>query len=132
MTGFYVSLRARHPFQDLNNLLTPLGVSPYRCWKAGDRRTTPQGVQLDGIYDSSYFCCDLPLQQSDDLAEWLGRAVDFLLPIANRLQLFIDEGGSLSFYIGLEKGAFGGTVLSPKLLGDLSALRIFVEIDRYL
>lgn len=132
MTGFYVSFAARHPSHDLSNLLMELGVVSKHCWKAGDRRRTSAGLLLDGNYDSSYYSCDLPLSASDDLAEWLGQAVDFLRPMAKSFISFADDGGSLSFFIGLEKGVFEGVALAPALLAELGALRISLDIDRNL
>ena len=130
MTGFYASFRARHPVRDLSNLLAPLGVVPTHCWKAGDKRRTPEGVHLEGIYDLSYYCCDLPLPEGSDLAEWLERAVGFFRPVAKQLVSFVDDGGSLSFYIALEKGVFEGATIGPKLLAELGALRVSLDIDR--
>ena len=132
MTGFYVSFRAQHPVRDLRSLLDSLGVVPSHCWQAGDTRRTPKGVQLEGTYDMSYYCCDLPLPCCNDLAEWLEHAVGFLRPVAEQLVSFVDDGGSLSFYIGLEKGKFEGVTLDPKLLAELGALRISLDIDRNL
>ena len=132
MIGFYVSFAARHPSRDLSNLLMELGVVSKHCWKAGDRRHTPKGLPLDGNYDSSYYSCDLPLLESDDLADWLGQAADFLRPMAKSFISFADDGGSLSFFIGLEKGVFEGAIFTPKLLAELGALRISLDIDRNL
>lgn len=132
MTGFYASFTARHPSCDLGNLLAPLGVKPRYCWKAGDQRRTPTGQVLEGNYDLSYSSCDLPLPETDDLAVWLQQSVDFLRPLSKQLVSFGDDGGSLSFYIGLEKGVFEGTTLEPKLLAELGALRISIGIDRNL
>ena len=132
MTGFFVSFVARHPVCDLSNFLAPLGVVPTHCWKAGDKRRTPKGAQLDGTYDLSYYCCDLPLPDGSDLGKWLQQAVDFLRPVAKQLVSFVDDGGSLSFHIGLEKGAFEGTTLEPKLLAELGEFRVSLGIDQSL
>lgn len=132
MTGFYVSFRAQHPVRDLRSLLDSLGVVPSHCWQAGDTRRTPKGVQLEGTYDMSYYCCDLPLPSFTHLDEWLKHAVVFLRPAATDLVSLVDDGGSLSFYIGLEKGAFEGVTLDPKLLAEIGACRISLDIDRNL
>ena len=132
MTGFYVSFIARHVVQDLCHFLAPLGVVPTHCWKAGDKRRTPTGAYLEGTYDSSYYCCELPLPEGNDLAEWLERAADFLRPVARQLVSFVEDGGSLSFYIGLEKGAFEGASFGPELLRELASLGISIDIDRNL
>lgn len=132
MTGFYVSFAARHPSRDLSGLLAPLGVVPLYCWQAGDQRRTPTGMLLEGTYDLSYSSSDLPVPASDDLADWLKLAVIFLRPIGNDLVSFVEGGGSLCFYIGLEKGMFEGTKLSPELMTELGALRVSLEIDRSL
>lgn len=130
MSGFYVSFRARHSALDLIDLLAPLGIVPTHCWAAGEQRRTPKGVLLEGIYEGSYYCCDLPLPEVRDLAEWLERAIVFLRPISKQLIAFAHAGGSLSFYIGLEKGVFEGTTLDLKLLAKLVELRVSLEIDR--
>lgn len=132
MTGFYASFRAQHPIRDLSNLLTPLGVLPTHCWKAGDRRRTPRGEQLQGVYDFSYFCCALPLLANNDLAEWLRQAINFLRPVAKQLAAFVDDGGAISFYIGLEKGSFEGATFAPELMIEMGALRVSLEIDQSL
>lgn len=132
MSGFYASFAARHPSRDLSDFLLQLGVASKHCYQAGEKRRTPTGLLLDGTYDSSYYSCDLPLSASDDLAEWLGQAVDFLRPMVKSFVSFADDGGSLSFFIGLEKGVFEGTALPPKLLAELGALQISIDIDRNL
>ena len=132
MNGVYVSFAARHPFRDLSCLLAPLGVVPRHCWQAGDQRRTPTGMLLEGTYDLSYSSSDLPLPASNDLADWLKRAVIFLRPVANELASFVDGGGSLCFYVGLENGTFEGTKLSPELMTEIGALRISLEIDQSL
>ena len=65
------------------------------------------------------------------MAKWLEQAVIFLRPVANQLVSFVNDGGSLSFYIGFEKGVFEGVTLAPKLLADLGAFRISLDIDRH-
>ena len=132
MSGFYVSFTARHPSRDLSRLLASLGVAPRHCWQAGDQRRTPTGTLLEGNYDLSYSSSDLPLPASDDLAEWLKLAVIFLRPVANDLVSFVEGGGSLCFYIGLEKGKFEGVKLSPELMSEMGALRVSLEIDQSL
>ena len=132
MTGFHVSFRAQHPVRDLSNLLDPLSVVPSHCWQAGDQRRTPKGEPLEGTRAGSYYCSDLPFPDCNDLAEWLEQAVVFLHPVAKQLVSFVDDGGALSFYIGLEKGVFLGAILNPKLLAQLGALRISLDIDRNL
>jgi hypothetical protein len=132
MTGFYASFGARHSVRDLSKLLAPLGVIPSQCWKSGDERRTPNGLRLDGSYGESYVSYVLPLAESDDLAVWLENAVTFLRPASKELLAFVSDGGSLSMYIGLEKGVFEGVVLSPKLLTELASLSISLEIDRNL
>lgn len=89
-------------------------------------------MQLEGTYNMSYCCCDLPLQNCEQLEEWLAHAVVFLRPVTKQLGAFMEDGGSLSFYIGLEKGVFEGVTLEPKLLADIGALRISLDIDRNL
>ena len=132
MTGFYVSFKALHPVLDVSDLLAPPGVVPPHCWKAGDQRRTPQGTRFEGTHDLSYYCCDLPLPESSDLAEWLEQAVDFLRPLAKQLLAFVEGGGSLSFYVGLEKGVFEGATFGPTLLAELGAFRVSLDIDRNL
>ena len=51
---YRVALRAIHPRDDLRPLFDQLGLSPERTWRAGERRTSPAGIPLDGVYRESY------------------------------------------------------------------------------
>ena len=130
MSGFFVSFRVRHANRDLSNLFASLGLIPTQSWKAGEQRVSPTGLSLGGIHNSSYYCCDLPLQDSDDLAEWLDRAIDLLNPFAEQLAHITKDGGSLCFFVSLESGVFEGTTLSPSLLARLSTINTSLDIDR--
>lgn len=50
----HISLRLRHPSQDLSRLAAKLQLPVSRIWTAGESRATPQGDPLVGAQRESY------------------------------------------------------------------------------
>jgi hypothetical protein len=115
---------------DVVPLCQKIGLLPKRAWIAGQPRTTPKGRPLEGIHEDSYCYCELPFENAVYLEDALNMAVDLLIPHLADLNDFCDDGGRISLFISLEKGAFQGAVLPPTLLATLGSLRVVMEIDR--
>lgn len=130
--GVSLSLRLAHPEVDIVPMANLLGLSCKRSWLAGQPRVTDKGVPLEGVHESSYCACALPIENANYLEEGLMHAIDILKPHTKTLIDFSTGGGKISFFVSLEKGVFEGAQLSWKLLSDLGALHASVDIDRNL
>lgn len=67
--SFEASFQAYHPSRDLKALGIALKLKPFRLWRAGDKRVTPAGTMLNGVYDQSYICIRIPVRRSDSPSE---------------------------------------------------------------
>ena len=67
---YRISLRLRHPSADPADFTAALGLSPFRCWRAGEARATPKGTPLDGQWPDTFWT-------SGRIAEgrWPGKAL---------------------------------------------------------
>ena len=128
--GVFISLRFKHSVGNVAEFCKGLGFMPERAWLAGEPRQTPRGVPLSGIYSNSYCTCRLPIGNAAHLEEGLRIAVGLLRPWVDQLAKFSKYGGEVSFFISLEKGVFEGATLDPKLLTELGALHVSLEIDQ--
>jgi hypothetical protein len=53
-----MKLRIWHPAMDPAEITAALGLQPGRTMRAGERRMTPTGQLLDGLYAESYWSAD--------------------------------------------------------------------------
>ena len=58
--GVHVSLSLASASGDLTDWCERLGFTPGRAWIAGERRSTPKGLLLEGLNEHSYCVCELP------------------------------------------------------------------------
>ena len=128
---YALSFRATHPFVDLSELCHELDVTPLRIWKAGDRRRTPKGDPLDGVYTQSY--CTLTLdhlrnmQLAHAIAVFLVRARS-IKPLLARLS---ESGAEFNLFVGWFTEGNSGARLRWELLRDLAELQISLDLDVY-
>jgi hypothetical protein len=124
-----LSLWAKHDTADLSGIPTELGLPAKRIWKAGDKRTTPTGRELEGVRRSSY--CTIQFEIADDLPKSLSSALDLLKQHKAFLINLSDAGVQLHFFVGWFSDANSRDVLEWPLLRDLADLRIGLDFDVY-
>jgi len=137
MTNAYryaVSLRIEHPSIDPAEITSALKLEPFRCWRAGEPRTTPIGKPLSGNWRESYWT-------SRDIAngEWpgvslptaLGQVLDRLFAHRGFFHRIRAEGGRTEFFIGWYLEGNTGDVFGCDLLARMADLKIDFSPDIY-
>jgi hypothetical protein len=92
---YSVSLRLRHPKMDPEDISVALQRKPQFQWKAGEPRTRPQGLPLEGINSVTYLCSQGRKGQGFDLAESLSSHLNELETHKSFLTAFVSSGGSI-------------------------------------
>lgn len=129
---FRVSVRLRHPSENLTALSEQLGLEPSRSWFAGERRTTPRGEPLDGLWDHSYSTMPVDVENDDGLEAALERMASFLSGNAQALEQHVSSGGSIELFIGyFQEGFNSGFSLSAELMSKYAALGVNLDFDVY-
>lgn len=129
---FRVSVRLRHPSEDLTALCAELGLPSRRSWVAGERRTTPRGALLDGNWDHSYATMPIDVETDSGLEAALDRVAAILSDKARTIEQHIRSGGSIELFVGYFLEAFNsGFTLSSALMGKISDLGVDIGFDIY-
>jgi hypothetical protein len=117
-----ISLRFRHPSQDLNYLSTLLDMPCSRSWLAGSSRQTPRGDKLPGIYDYSYWYTRLEFPAKNAFKEQIEGILNRLLSVKDALAGFRQSGGGTEIYIQFPGSVNNGDTIPSdilKIMGDL-------------
>ena len=134
--NYHISLRVFHPSLDPDIISRELTMKPNRAWRAGEPRTTPKGISLPGVYDSTYWYTDLPARRGLTAAELVEAAMKRIVSRRAFLRRVVSSGGRWEFYVtgGGDKLAeeFGFQVLAPlaDAKGDLSLGAASLECER--
>lgn len=131
---YTISLRLRHPSMNPAEITAALGLGPFRCWRAGEPRSTPTGAPLEGRWPDTYWT-------SGRLADgqWRGKALPsavcaLLDQIATHKDFFQQvraEGGKVELFVGWYFDGNSGDILDFELMGRLAALKIDLSLDIY-
>ena len=125
-----ISLRLRHPQRDVRDLLEGWGLDAGGSWVAGEKRTTPKGAPLEGVWPDSYAFARLP-SEGARLSQCLNRVLAVLEPFSNELAAFVQAGGRAELFVGWHFDANSGDVLESSLLRRLSDCGLDLSLDVY-
>ena len=129
---FKISLRFRHPENELSHCSTEFGLEPSRQWTFGKERTSPRGNPLEGLWDASYWTTPLDIRPDEDLETALVRIGQWLKDHASFLASHRNSGGSAALFIGFFLEGFNtGFLLAPSLLEQYASLGVALEFDLY-
>ncbi len=134
MPRYAISLRLKHPSRDLAVAGAALGLTSTRVWRAGDRRTSPKGAPLDGVWDASFWTAPLlrGLSRDESLAAAVDGIADRLTPHRDLLRGIVAEGGKAELFIGwFIPSGNGGDDFGWQLLARLADLRLDLGLDVY-
>ncbi len=133
--SYTVSLRVWHPNLDPAEITSALALSPSRTWKAGERRTSPKGQLLEGIWDRSYWCSSVLLGPAHAVDEPLERALARLTLRLNDARAFLlrvrAEGGVAEYYVGVHAPESFGYTFGPELLNGCAELGLALSVEVY-
>jgi hypothetical protein len=113
-----------------------LGINAEYASVAGDRRKTPKGQLLGGVYPESYWCAD-PFSRgeylsTDDLAEdALAEVLQLLAPHRSFLQRLRTEGGRLHLNVSSFSGRNYAFEFPPEFLAKCADLGLSFVHDVY-
>jgi hypothetical protein len=134
--SFRASLRIWHPSVDPSLISKELGIDPRHSAMAGQRRRTPKGYPLDGVYAESYWSSD-PFKreevQSTDLIveDSVAEIIDSLTPHKTFLNRLRAEGGRILLQVSSYSNRNYAFELSPELLRQCAELGLTFAHDVY-
>jgi hypothetical protein len=126
-----LSLRVSNPDADLERFCRSLGLTPERAWRTGERRATPSGRVLPGVYPHSYCAVDFGAASPTALPQKIEKTVAKLKRKRRSVAEITQTGGNVSLYVGWFSDGNTGQMFGWQLLQQLAELRISVEFDFY-
>ena len=125
-------MRLTHPNMASEDISAALGMKPRFSWTAGEPRRRPDGVELPGTNDKTYWCCPLAVDPSSSLVDALRASISNLQNCKPFLQTFVETGGEIEYFIGwFTTATSGGDTLDWELLRQLADLKISLSLDVY-
>jgi hypothetical protein len=106
-----------------------LEMQPVRAWKAGERRVTPKGKELDGFYSESYCSFAFKDVAEEELA--LFRITSSLARHQAYFHQIRAEGGRIEYFIGWLSSGNTGSILTSQLMKQMGELGIDLALDIY-
>lgn len=128
---FKISLRFFGKSFDPHELSAQLGIEATYIRKIGERRITPKGTILDGVYDESYCSFDIGRNAKEGLCEVLERAANSLLCHKDLFHRIRGSGGRIEMFIGWFSSGNSGEVLPYDFMAKLGDLGIDLALDVY-
>lgn len=134
--SYSLAVRIWHPSLDPQEITRELGTTPKHMFLAGDRRQTPKGQLLDGVYSESYWSAD-PFSRgeyssTDELAEdALAEVLQMLAPHRSFLQRLRKEGGRVHLQISSFSGRNYAFEFPPEFLAECAELGVSFVHDVY-
>lgn len=125
-----ISLRLRHPTQDVGGILEGWGFEVGRSWVAGTARFTPKGTALKGIWPDSYAYVKLETA-GISLAEHLRSSLAIVEPFGDQIAAFSSKDGRAELFVGWFFERNSGELVDWQLMERLSRCRLSLSLDIY-
>ena len=124
---FSLSFRARHPSTTPPDLSAHVRLPLEIHWKAGDRKRTPTGTEVQGFRHESYWCFGMQPREND-LGASVGQLLTDLTEDRGFFDKFVDSGGKLEVYVtyGPEQP---GELVAADLMRQLASRNVDLAID---
>jgi len=126
-----VTLRVTHPAMDPQQICNGLGLRASLKQKVGEKRQTPAGTPLSGVYKDTFCTFDLAPPQGCELEAFIkccNRRLESHRRFLNRIS---STGGSAEYFIGMFLDSNHGVVFDPDVLAQLTKLQIGLSFDLY-
>lgn len=128
---YVVSLRVTHPAMDPQQICNGLGPQAKWKWKVGEKRQTPAGTPLSGVYKDTFCTFALAPPQGCELERFIKRCNKSLESHRRFLNRITSTGGSAEYFIGMFLDSNHGVVFAPEVLAQLTKLQIGLSFDLY-
>lgn len=126
-----ISLRLCHPTLPHSDIVREIGMKAEFSHTVGQQRRTPKGRLLEGLYRETYCCFKIKKKGASHLDDDLRPWCDFLEKHAIFLQVFLETGGRLEFYISIFLDGDRGFELDGPMLQRISALGVGLSVEMY-
>jgi hypothetical protein len=121
-----------HPTIDPLEITNALGLKAQRFYRVGDRRVTPKGKLLEGVYPETRWRYSVQYSPSD---QWFAGKVELLLdrlePHKKFLRQLSDTGGKLFLIVQFLGDAYFSDNLPRSTLARIIDLGLGLGIERY-
>jgi hypothetical protein len=111
-----------------------MGLIPFRCWRAGEPRSSPSGKPLEGRWPHTYWTSGTIASgrwPGQSLPSAVSDLLDRLAPHASFFHQVRGEGGKVEFFIGWFLDGHTGGLFTPDLLGRLADFKIDISLCLY-
>jgi hypothetical protein len=131
--SFRISLRITHPSIDPGEITAAVSLTPEHVWRAGEPRTTPKGMRLNGVRDESYWTARLDEGQGPgcDLTAAIAAQIDRVAPHHALFRRLPADGGHVEFFVGWFIDGMAGGSFDANLLARLGELGIDLSRSVY-
>jgi hypothetical protein len=130
--SYQVSLTIFHPTVDSETITENLKLRPKTTHRVGDRRQTPAGSSLGGVYDRSYWMHRFAVPDDGAFPRFLRKVAQSLLLHRSFFRHVQETGGDIELFVGWwSDGKNIGETITHDLMRVLGELRINIGLDVY-
>ena len=126
-----MSLRAERSIlsEDLTFLSSVLGLPCHRSWLSGDRRRTPKGMLLKGIYRDSYWVSRIEFLAGKSFEEGFLLVINSLVKAENDILKLVQSGGKAEVYLQLPGYINHGMTIDKKSILILGGMGVDLSLE---
>lgn len=127
-----ILLQIWHPKLQKGDIIKNILLPPSRSFSVGERKTTPKGTKLNGIYEQTYVSYSLVFEENIDIETGIHKSIKLLNETVLDVTFFSkisDTGGKCSMYISLYEDTHIAFEISPRLQKELSVLNIGIGFE---
>ncbi|MDD2816775.1 MAG: DUF4279 domain-containing protein [Thiotrichaceae bacterium] len=126
---YTMRLLIRHPSIDPKIITTELRLRPFRCCRFGDRRSTPRGNPLKGLWKDSWWTWNNRYRGNRAFFNSVDELLDRLEPHRAFLLDLVSSGGTISLILHIPGKYNIGNVLNFQSMEKMVNLKIVLGIE---
>ena len=126
---FYTRLIVRHPCCDPSSITEELGLKPKVAHMAGEKRITPAGTLLQGVYPETSWSHSIRTSGSRFFFDAIEPILERLEKSRDYLEKLVTDGGEVSINFDLAGDESIGDSMSPDMLKRLTSLNVRLGIE---
>jgi hypothetical protein len=128
---FSLSLRLWHPTLAAVDLTSRFDLEVEVSHSVNERRRTPKGTLLDGVYPQTYCCLSLKKSGKSRLDRHLNSWCEYLEKRISFLREFVRTGGKLEFYVSIFLDGDKGFEVNSALAQRICTLGLGFSVEIY-
>jgi hypothetical protein len=126
-----ISIRLWHPTLPAIDIISELALQVKFSNSVGQKKKTPKGEQLEGIYQETYCCFLFRTKTTEHLHKEFAAGCEHLEARASFMDNFLRTGGRLEFYVSIFLDGDRGFELDNLLLRRMDALGLGLSVELY-